>query len=77
MRDSDSAELGDDDVDMFEHSEPRRPTRCSRRPTTPTTLLPNPTATPSSSFTAAAATAAGVGEGSGAESSCCRKESMS
>ena len=74
MRDSESAELGDEDVDMLEQSEPRRRSR-SRCPP----LCVSSATVSSSSFTATPSipSAAPVDEGSGADSSCCRNESMS
>ena len=62
VRDSDRAELGDDDVDMFEQSEPRLPPLSPRRP---------PTLSATTAVTAAA------DDGSGMDSSCCRNDSMS
>ena len=70
VRDSDRAELGEEDVDMSEQSEPRRPP-CLRRPAAP------PSPTDSSARFPTVGTAAVVGEGSGADSSCCKNESIS
>ena len=71
MRDSDRAELGDEDVDvhsdMYEQSEPRLPAiRWGR-----STSAPSPTRAASSVRTASDV------DGSGADSSCCRNDSMS
>ena len=70
MRDSERAELGEDDMLILEQSDPRRPPRSCRLPSIRSTAAPS-----SSRFTTAAT--AVVGEGSGADSSCCKKESMS
>ena len=71
-RDSARAELGEEEVDMFEQSDPRRRSRPRRLVLTLRSVTISLSHSRSSSLRTAP-----VCDGSGADSSCCRNESIS